>query len=72
MCSLASLLLCHVCWIWILFFDRYVDDLMKLKAQIRAEGNEFLTWNDIQSCLDRVNIAVREEHESKLCLLDSR
>lgn len=39
---------------------------MKLKAQTRAEGNEFITWNDIQSCVDRVNIVVHEEHESKL------
>lgn len=63
-CSLASLLPCDVRWI--LFFHRYIDDLMKLKAQTRAEGNEFITWNDIQSCVDRVNIVVHEEHESKL------
>lgn len=64
-CSLACLLQCDVCWVWFLFFDRYTDDLMKLKAQTRAEGNEFITWNDIQSCVDRVNVAVHEEHESK-------
>lgn len=38
---------------------------MKLKAQARSEGNEFITWNDIQACVDRVNVAVHEEHESK-------
>ncbi|XP_061855021.1 ras GTPase-activating-like protein IQGAP1 [Colius striatus] len=48
--------------------QRYVDDLMKLKAQTRAEGNEFITWNDIQSCIDRVNIVVREEHERILAI----
>ncbi|KFZ53960.1 Ras GTPase-activating-like IQGAP1, partial [Podiceps cristatus] len=48
--------------------QRYIDDLMKLKAQTRAEGNEFITWNDIQSCVDRVNIAVREEHERILAI----
>ncbi|NWH80514.1 IQGA1 protein, partial [Piaya cayana] len=48
--------------------QRYVDDLMKLKAQTRAEGNEFITWNDIQSCVDRVNIIVHEEHERILAI----
>ncbi|KFV78857.1 Ras GTPase-activating-like IQGAP1, partial [Struthio camelus australis] len=45
--------------------QRYIDGLMKLKAQTRVEGNEFITWNDIQSCVDRVNVVVHEEHESK-------
>ncbi|NXC39144.1 IQGA1 protein, partial [Penelope pileata] len=48
--------------------QRYIDDLMKLKAQIRAEGNEFITWNDIQSCVDRVNLVVHEEHERILAI----
>nr|XP_009668419.1 PREDICTED: ras GTPase-activating-like protein IQGAP1 [Struthio camelus australis] len=43
--------------------QRYIDGLMKLKAQTRVEGNEFITWNDIQSCVDRVNVVVHEEHE---------
>uniref|UniRef100_A0A7M4E8N0 Ras GTPase-activating-like protein IQGAP1 n=1 Tax=Crocodylus porosus TaxID=8502 RepID=A0A7M4E8N0_CROPO len=45
--------------------QRYIDSLMKLKAQAHMEGNEFITWNDIQSCVDRMNIVVHEEHESK-------
>ncbi|KAM7152874.1 ras GTPase-activating-like protein IQGAP1 isoform 1-T1 [Macrochelys suwanniensis] len=48
--------------------QRYIDDLMKLKAQARTEGNEFITWNDIQSCVDRVNIVVHEEHERILAI----
>ncbi|XP_054025263.1 ras GTPase-activating-like protein IQGAP1 isoform X2 [Dryobates pubescens] len=48
--------------------QRYIDDLMKLKAQARAEGNVFITWNDIQACVDRVNIAVHEEHERILAI----
>ncbi|NXP08790.1 IQGA1 protein, partial [Thinocorus orbignyianus] len=48
--------------------QRYIDDLMKLKAQTRAEGNEFITWNDIQSCIDHVNIVVHEEHERILAI----
>ncbi|XP_061451888.1 ras GTPase-activating-like protein IQGAP1 isoform X2 [Rhineura floridana] len=48
--------------------QRYVDDLLKLKAQARDEGTEFITWNDIQSCVDRVNVAVHEEHERILAI----
>ncbi|XP_067411480.1 ras GTPase-activating-like protein IQGAP1 isoform X2 [Emydura macquarii macquarii] len=48
--------------------QRYIDDLMKLKAQAHTEGNEFVTWNDIQSCVDRVNIVVHEEHERILAI----
>ncbi|NXU52129.1 IQGA1 protein, partial [Turnix velox] len=48
--------------------QRYIDDLMKLKAQTRVEGNEFITWNDIQSCIDHVNIVVHEEHERILAI----
>ncbi|OXB77566.1 UNVERIFIED_CONTAM: hypothetical protein H355_002875 [Colinus virginianus] len=42
---------------------------MKLKVQMRVEEeNEFITWNDIQSCVDRVNLAVHEEHERILAI----
>ncbi|NWU28937.1 IQGA1 protein, partial [Dyaphorophyia castanea] len=48
--------------------QRYLDDLVKLKAQKSAEGNEFITWNDIQSCVDHVNKVVHEEHERILAI----
>ncbi|NWT25347.1 IQGA1 protein, partial [Cardinalis cardinalis] len=48
--------------------QRYIDDLMKLKAERSAEGNEFITWNDIQSCVDHVNKVVHEEHERILAI----
>ncbi|KAM6425904.1 ras GTPase-activating-like protein IQGAP1 isoform 1-T1 [Liasis olivaceus] len=48
--------------------QRYVDELFKLKAQMQNEGTEFLTWNDIQSCIDHVNIVVHEEHERILAI----
>lgn len=50
-----------------LSFDcgRYLEDLLKLKSRVRDEGAEFITWNDIQSCVDSVNTAVHEEHERK-------
>lgn len=57
-CTLFSL---SFSWGW----GRYLDELMKLKAQARAENNEFITWNDIQACVDQVNLVVQEEHESE-------
>ncbi|XP_059801884.1 ras GTPase-activating-like protein IQGAP1 [Hypanus sabinus] len=43
--------------------QRYIDELMKLKTKARAEGTEFLTWNDIQATVDQVNMVVQEEHD---------
>ncbi|NWZ92044.1 IQGA1 protein, partial [Nesospiza acunhae] len=48
--------------------QRYIDDLVKLKAERSAEENEFITWNDIQSCVDHVNKVVHEEHERILAI----
>ncbi|XP_076853541.1 ras GTPase-activating-like protein IQGAP1 [Brachyhypopomus gauderio] len=45
------------------FAQRYMDELLRLKAGATEEGNEYLTWNDIQACVDQVNGAVQEEHE---------
>uniref|UniRef100_A0A1A8GRW6 IQ motif containing GTPase activating protein 1 n=1 Tax=Nothobranchius korthausae TaxID=1143690 RepID=A0A1A8GRW6_9TELE len=45
------------------YAQRYLDELMHLKAAAREEGNDYLTWNDIQACIDQVNLAVQEEHE---------
>uniref|UniRef100_A0A3B3T8H4 IQ motif containing GTPase activating protein 1 n=1 Tax=Paramormyrops kingsleyae TaxID=1676925 RepID=A0A3B3T8H4_9TELE len=48
--------------------QRYIDELMRLKVAGREEGNEFLTWNDIQACVDQVNNAVHEEHQRILAI----
>ncbi|XP_036399128.1 ras GTPase-activating-like protein IQGAP1 [Megalops cyprinoides] len=45
------------------YAQRYMDELMRLKAAAREEGSEYLTWNDIQACVDQVNTTVQEEHE---------
>ncbi|XP_051776174.1 ras GTPase-activating-like protein IQGAP1 [Erpetoichthys calabaricus] len=44
-------------------YKRYIDELLRLKGLARTEGTPFLTWNDIQACVDQVNVAVQEEHE---------
>ncbi|KAM3625760.1 uncharacterized protein V6R79_017223 [Siganus canaliculatus] len=45
------------------YAQRYMDEMMRLKAAAREEGCDYLTWNDIQACIDQVNLAVLEEHE---------
>lgn len=45
------------------YSQRYVDELMRLKAAAREEGSDYLTWNDIQACVDQVNSTIQEEHE---------
>lgn len=43
-----------------------MDELMRLKAAAREQGSDYLTWNDIQACVDQVNFTVQEEHERKI------
>ncbi|KAF5906571.1 ras GTPase-activating-like protein IQGAP1, partial [Clarias magur] len=45
------------------YAQRYMDELMRLKAAAREEGSDYLTWNDIQACVDQVNSTIQEEHE---------
>lgn len=39
---------------------------MRLKAAARDQRCDYLTWNDIQACVDQVNFTVQEEHERKI------
>uniref|UniRef100_A0A673NPK7 Ras GTPase-activating-like protein IQGAP1 n=1 Tax=Sinocyclocheilus rhinocerous TaxID=307959 RepID=A0A673NPK7_9TELE len=43
--------------------QRYADTLIRLRAESLAQGQEFITWNDVQKCIDIVNVQVHEEHE---------
>lgn len=49
----------------LIFFFRYADMLIEERAETLAKDQEFLTWNDVQKCIDTVNIQVHEEHERK-------
>ncbi|XP_049619468.1 ras GTPase-activating-like protein IQGAP2 [Syngnathus scovelli] len=42
---------------------RYADTLTEQRVESLATGQEFLTWNDVQKCIDAVNVQVAEEHE---------
>lgn len=51
------------------FFFRYGDTLIQQRGETFAKGQEFLTWNDVQKCIDTVNVQVHEEHERKMTFL---
>ncbi|KAH0628012.1 hypothetical protein JD844_008660 [Phrynosoma platyrhinos] len=44
--------------------QRYADTLMSLKLEASSQGQEYLSWNDIQNCIDMVNTQIREENDS--------
>ncbi|XP_051924372.1 ras GTPase-activating-like protein IQGAP2 isoform X2 [Hippocampus zosterae] len=50
--------------------NRYADALAKERAESLAKGLEFLTWNDVQKCIDAVNIQVLEEHERIIAIAE--
>ncbi|XP_030647761.1 ras GTPase-activating-like protein IQGAP2 isoform X2 [Chanos chanos] len=50
--------------------QRYADMLIKLRAETSLQGQEFLTWNDIQKCIDTVNVQVQEEHERVIAIAE--
>uniref|UniRef100_A0A3B4UUL4 IQ motif containing GTPase activating protein 2 n=1 Tax=Seriola dumerili TaxID=41447 RepID=A0A3B4UUL4_SERDU len=50
--------------------NRYADTLIKQRAEALANGQEFLTWNDVQKCIDAVNVQVHEEHERIIAIAE--
>ncbi|NXL75614.1 IQGA3 protein, partial [Leptocoma aspasia] len=42
--------------------QRYFDDLLQLKGQLRKAGAEFLSWNDIQDSVNSSNSSVQDEN----------
>nr|XP_021387866.1 ras GTPase-activating-like protein IQGAP3 [Lonchura striata domestica] len=43
--------------------QRYFDNLLQLKGQLRKAGAEFLSWNDIQDSITSTNSSVQEEND---------
>uniref|UniRef100_A0A8C4IQZ1 IQ motif containing GTPase activating protein 2 n=1 Tax=Dicentrarchus labrax TaxID=13489 RepID=A0A8C4IQZ1_DICLA len=50
--------------------NRYADTLIKQRMETLAQGQEFLTWNDVQKCIDTVNVQVHEEHERIIAIAE--
>uniref|UniRef100_A0AAX7VF98 IQ motif containing GTPase activating protein 2 n=1 Tax=Astatotilapia calliptera TaxID=8154 RepID=A0AAX7VF98_ASTCA len=50
--------------------EQYSDMLIKERAEALSTGQEFLTWNDVQKCIDTVNVQVQEEHERIIAIAE--
>ncbi|KAM4578822.1 ras GTPase-activating-like protein IQGAP2 isoform 1-T1 [Fundulus diaphanus] len=50
--------------------NRYADMLIEERAETLSKGQEFLSWNDVQKCIDMVNIQVQEEHERIIAIAE--
>lgn len=45
---------------------------MSIKLEASSQGQEYLSWNDIQNAIDMVNSQIQEENDSKCFVLPSR
>uniref|UniRef100_A0A670JRX0 IQ motif containing GTPase activating protein 2 n=1 Tax=Podarcis muralis TaxID=64176 RepID=A0A670JRX0_PODMU len=43
--------------------QRYADTLMSIKLEASSQGQEYLSWNDIQNAIDMVNSQIQEEND---------
>ncbi|XP_068166071.1 ras GTPase-activating-like protein IQGAP2 [Antennarius striatus] len=50
--------------------NRYADTLIQQRTETLSKGQEFLTWNDVQKCIDTVNVEVQEEHERIIAIAE--
>uniref|UniRef100_A0A8C1KCS2 IQ motif containing GTPase activating protein 2 n=1 Tax=Cyprinus carpio TaxID=7962 RepID=A0A8C1KCS2_CYPCA len=55
---------------WLFCFVRYADTLIRLRSESLAQGQEFLTWTDVQKCINTVNVQVHEEHERVIAIAE--
>ncbi|XP_074808801.1 ras GTPase-activating-like protein IQGAP2 isoform X2 [Natator depressus] len=44
-------------------FQRYADTLLSIKSEASSQGQDYLNWNDIQNCIDMVNMQIQEEND---------
>ncbi|XP_054992245.1 ras GTPase-activating-like protein IQGAP2 [Sorex araneus] len=43
--------------------DRYANALLSIKMEALSQGQDNLSWNEIQNCIDMVNIQIQEEKD---------
>ncbi|GCB74694.1 hypothetical protein scyTo_0003785 [Scyliorhinus torazame] len=46
--------------------QRYADLLALMKTEATDQGLQYLSWNDIQRCIEEVNLQVKEESEKAI------
>nr|KAF6489712.1 IQ motif containing GTPase activating protein 2 [Molossus molossus] len=45
------------------YVERYANELLSIKLEVLSQGQENLSWNEIQNCIDMVNIQIQEEND---------
>ncbi|XP_008576946.1 PREDICTED: ras GTPase-activating-like protein IQGAP2, partial [Galeopterus variegatus] len=50
------------------YVERYANELLSIKLEASSQGQDNLSWNEIQNCIDMVNIQIQEENDRILAL----
>ncbi|CAO2592910.1 Ras GTPase-activating-like protein IQGAP2 [Lemmus lemmus] len=48
--------------------NRYADELLSVKQEALSQGQDTLSWNEIQNCIDMINIQIQEENDRMVAL----
>lgn len=46
-------------------FHSYTNALLAFKLEALSQGQDSLSWNEIQNCIDMVNTEIQEENDRK-------
>lgn len=52
-------------WHYCFLFHSYADALLSLKKEALSQGQDTLSWNEIQNCIDMINVQIQEENDRK-------
>ncbi|KAK7811685.1 hypothetical protein U0070_022328, partial [Myodes glareolus] len=47
---------------------RYADELLSVKKEALSQGQDTLSWNEIQNCIDMINVQIQEENDRMVAL----
>ncbi|KAI4540087.1 hypothetical protein MG293_009128 [Ovis ammon polii] len=45
------------------YVERYANALLSIKLEALSQGQDSLSWNEIQNCIDMVNVEIQEEND---------
>ncbi|KAM8779145.1 ras GTPase-activating-like protein IQGAP2 [Rhynchonycteris naso] len=45
------------------YVECYANELLSIKLEVLSQGQENISWNEIQNCIDMVNIQIQEEND---------
>ncbi|XP_072462483.1 ras GTPase-activating-like protein IQGAP2 isoform X2 [Notamacropus eugenii] len=48
--------------------ERYASTLLSIKTEASSQGQDNLSWNEIQNCIDMVNAEIQEENERDIAI----